>query len=255
MLRQWTIWAIFVFAMAAHGAVAQDRDYIAVVGTGRAVVMPSKAVATVRVTDTDETISGAIDKTTTKLLDIQKALNARGLEASQIEFLSPTVEPKIEYGRDENEQVREIEVGFVASQSVRITVVAVADMGEILTMLTGKGAMLRRDVEFLAEDPDALRAKARAAALEDAKTKAKEYAAGSGRTLGPLIILEDSERTDYRLFPSLYPTLKEQVLTREQQGGAFYYAPQETPRPPVPLTDQPVTVTETIYAKFALEWQ
>jgi uncharacterized protein YggE len=92
-------------------------------------------------------------------------------------------------------QARQKITGFVASNSVTITVRKLEDIGGLMDKLVKAGANTMGGIEFVVTNASKLMDSVRADALRDAKRKAQIYADTAGMKLGGVLSLSESVNT------------------------------------------------------------
>ncbi len=229
------------------GAVqAEEMPYMAVLGAGEASQAPDAATVTAVVEAEAETTGAASAATTALLMALTEGLADLGIEETHLRFDSPRVVEVTDYVRQPDGSQQRVVTGFASSQGIEVSVRDLDQLGGVVAALAAGGAQISSSVQFTVDDTAALHAAARAAAVADARQKAEDYAAGSGRTLGALVILEESNLQSYRLTP----TLQAETAGRARDEVISVTGSR---LPAVPLTPQPVRTEVTIYAKYALE--
>jgi len=171
---------------------------------------------------------------------ITKALLDNGVPKDSIE----TEAVRIDRTRDTEYATGKDDVPeFVAVQSWIVSVpVAVAE--ETLQLVIRTGANIVQEVEWVISDPEALSAKAHAAALQKARATAQEMATQMGAKVGDLLYVSNME-----------PRQFSRILGHGASGGMSYKLAAPPPPPPLPLHLFPVKVEQgaTVTAVFAIE--
>lgn len=149
-------------------------------------------MVTASVSAVEKSTKEAVAKTSERLRAMAKDLKDMGIAEERIEFLQPFVERDTESVRQKNGEYKQVTLGFKAVQRIRVRVNALDKFGAVVTTLTNRDAQMSDGISYKARDPGKLQARARALAIADARRKARDYAAGSKRRLGKLLVVEES---------------------------------------------------------------
>lgn len=169
---------------------------------------------------------------------IIRALLGSGISKDSIDTESIHLSRVDPEGRDWTAE-QKAERHFQATQSWKIHV-AFADAQKIVDLAVRAGANQLTDVDWQVKDPEALQAKAGAAALAKARKLAESMATRLGAKLGELIYA--SNQTPVQRTLALYTT----------SASVAFTAPPPPP-PHLKLFPKKVTQKATVYAVFAVE--
>lgn len=133
---------------------------------------------------------------------------------------------------------RRVSRGFVASRSVTVVLDELERLNELLDAGLKAGASAVESVNFEAREADALRAQAKAKAVETAQRKARETAAAFGVRLGKVYSIDSVNSRQSHVWGG------DTFLNRVQVGGS---------RLPVRYLQPQVKFTESVSAVFELE--
>lgn len=150
---------------------------ISVVGEGEVLAVPDIGQFSFSVTADAETATAAQETSATKMNDILGYLAEQGVEDKDIKTQNYNLYPRWKYEDTicpigsycPRERVQD---GFEVTQTVRVKVRATENSGVIIAGVGERGATDISGLTFTIDDTDALQEEARAAAIEDAKTKA-----------------------------------------------------------------------------------
>ncbi len=166
----------------------EEATGISVVGEGRAMATPDRAVFHVGVEVRRPSVQEARAGSAEAIGRMLEALRGAGVAAEDVQTSQLTIQPEYEY----TEQGRRF-LGYLATNtlSVRVT-----DLDRVATAIdaavTAGGDAARFDgLRFELVDPSAPRAEARRRAVEDARARAEQLAAASGVTLGDAVAVEE----------------------------------------------------------------
>ncbi|MBA3289426.1 MAG: SIMPL domain-containing protein [Acidimicrobiia bacterium] len=169
---------------------------IAVTGHGTVEVTPDVADLWLGVQATRPTATEAMDVIAAKSTDLVATLKALGAEARDIQTSGVSLYPN--YGND-GVAIN----GYQASVSVNVRLRDIDGVGAVLDGVQGfVGEELTiGGISFSYDDPEAVLGDARAAAVDNARERAAQYAAAAGTDVGDVIrIAESSAET----FPPVY---------------------------------------------------
>lgn len=150
---------------------------ITVVGHGEASGSPDVFMATVGVSVRSRRIAGVMADVKAKARAVIDAVIDAGVAADDVRTAWMSVHPQFDGNRI---------TGYAADNSVRITVRDLSKVSDVLdkAVTAGGEAAQLSGVSFDLQDSTALATLARERAFSDAKTRAEQYAALAGRTLG-----------------------------------------------------------------------
>jgi uncharacterized protein YggE len=117
------------------------------------------------------------------------ALEKQGIARRNIQTSNFSVSPSYT-NRTPNETPRL--TGYQVSNQLHIILEDVSRVGAALDALVSAGSNQMHGLNFSIKEPAPLLAKARAAAVADARTRAQQYAAAAGVTLGPVQSISES---------------------------------------------------------------
>ena len=185
------VWLPIVVALVAGGLYVtgkyvetrhMDQFTISVSGDGKVSAAPDIASLTFGVqTGRQKTADGAMKMLTDYMTAFIEAVEQVGVEEKDIRTQHLSLNPA--YDWDEGKRV---ERGFEATQSLVVKVRDLDNITNVLDAAVKAGANQAGSVRFTIDDPDVLKENARAAAIKDAKMKAKKLAGDLGVRLGTL---------------------------------------------------------------------
>lgn len=185
------VWLPIVVALVAGGLYVtgkyvetrhMDEFTISVAGTGKISAVPDIATLNFGVqTGRQKTADGAMKMLADKMTAVVEAVENAGVEEKDIRTQYLSLNPA--YDWDEG---RRVDRGFEASQSLVVKVRDLDTISAVLDVAIKAGANQAGSVGFTIDDPDILRQKARAEAIDDAKDKARKLAKDLGVRLGAL---------------------------------------------------------------------
>ncbi len=178
---------VALFALSACGTtqvtttMAQPRT-LSASGSGQVYIVPDIAYINVGVrVDADE-VSDALAANNVQANAIAEALQAMGVEKSDIQTSNFNVYPMQDWGPD-GQISRKY---YVVENTVYITVRNLSNLGQLLDTVVSSGANTINGISFDVQDKAAAEAEARDQAIADAKAEAEAIAKASGVSLAEL---------------------------------------------------------------------
>ncbi|MCX6789278.1 MAG: SIMPL domain-containing protein [Candidatus Gribaldobacteria bacterium] len=188
---QMVSWGVGAYS-TIWGTTGNYPREISVTAQGKAVSVPDVAIVRVGVKTEGMKVAVVAKENNEKMNAILASLKDLGIAQKDIQTINYSLIPQYDY-TDKGERVFK---GYALSQEIKIKIRDFAVAGDVLEKSTGLGANLVGDLQFTIDDP----AIAKAAALQDAITKAKakaqEISSASGLNLKKIInIYEDYNQT------------------------------------------------------------
>lgn len=188
--------AAFLFAQTIYtlkeygyvGTSAYPSKTISVSGSGEVFTKPDTAEFTFSVIEEGDTVASVTDAAAKRTNAALAALKEKGVEEKDVQTIAYTLAPRYEwqppfcsgYGPCDRKQIQK---GFTLTQSVQVKVRDIAKSGEVIDAVSGAGVKEVGTLAFTVADEDAVRADARAQAIEKARTKAQAIAEKLGVSL------------------------------------------------------------------------
>ena len=152
--------------------------------TGQATISQRPDVATLTLgtrTEAAASAEAALSQLTTQFNQVVTAIEEAGVAEEDVATSNFSLEPQYDY-RDGRQQLR----GYVAAEQVIVTGRDLAAIGPLISRATGAGANQLGNVTFGLDDDSPVIQEAEAAAIADARAKAKHLASELGVGLGPV---------------------------------------------------------------------
>jgi uncharacterized protein YggE len=176
---------------AAAAAAATDSAQLGVVvsGTGSAVGVPDQLRFTVTVHHSATAVTEAMNATSTDTRKVVRALTAAGVEKKDVRTTSVSVQPNYRYSGGQ-----ELISGYSASERIAVKVRDIKIAGTVISATANAAGNAVRigGLAMSVADPTGLEEQARTAAIAEARTKAEQFAKAAGRTLGEVVVVEES---------------------------------------------------------------
>ncbi|WP_313807749.1 SIMPL domain-containing protein [Flavobacterium sp.] len=201
---------------------------IVVSGEGKIKVTPDQAVISVGVENTGNDAAEVKKKNDVAMDAIIKYLKGAKLPASDYQTKQVSLYKNYDYEKKKHY--------FQASQTISITLKDLSKYDAIMMGLIDAGANMIHGVEFKSSKVAQYESEARIKAVQNAKTKASDYAAALGQKMGKAILVTDNSATYYPR--PMYASMKV-----ESDAGM----PRET------LAVGEIEVTANVTINYALE--
>ncbi len=246
-------WACAILALALLvpiGVVAAEREeHIAVKGIGVVEQKADYVFVSGELAHTAPDVEQAAERVANDIEKIGEALTELGLKPTALAVLDFRTEPEYETQRSAGQR-KQLLVGYTTTQSLKIRVEDLAKTGEVLGILAAYNTRTSGDsLEYHVNEPGRLLTKAQDEAMENAIAKAQAFAQAAGRRLGPALIIEESNLSNYRLVNDL----RAEVSHEGDDVGVMNNRIVVTGSRIVPITSRKVTTGAALYVRFALE--
>jgi uncharacterized protein YggE len=169
-----------------------DDDVIAVNGVGKVNAVPDAALLTLGVDANAASLGDATSDAARRMSAVVARIKSFGVSDDDIQTVTYSVDPRMATADPLNRDAPPRIVGYHVANVVQVTVRKVPDAGPVLDAAVAAGANAVRGVRFTLADPAAAQSQARAAAVNDAQTKARQLAAAAGIKLGPVLSLRET---------------------------------------------------------------
>lgn len=183
---------VFIGAKAVHAIMNFDSadqpvtNVITVQGEGKVSAAPDIASISFTVSEDADTSAKAQDAAQKKVSAALAALKNLKIADKDIKTGSYSVYPRYASQQPCYANIpcpyngEQKVIGFTASQTVEVKVRVIDDTGKVLTALGGAGISNLYGPNFTIDDEDAVKAKARKDAIQDARAKANQLASDLG---------------------------------------------------------------------------
>ncbi len=168
---------------------------ITVNGHGTVTVVPDTADLSTGVQATAETATAALETVGTNSQALVDTLQGVGVAEDDIQTSGLSLWPT--YGND-GQRI----TGYQASTSVTATIRDVDQVGAVIDALKGfvGDELTINGISFSYDDPEAVLAEARTAAIANATTRAEQYAAAAGVEVGAIVRIVEGSVSDPVVF-------------------------------------------------------
>lgn len=227
--------------VAQQALVERNETLLQVQAEGQSTVRPDAAFLSVGVVSTGGSAREATDANARAMAEVIAAIRKAGVGERYVRTQQINVQPRFERAAGGYEEAPRI-AGYVARNSVAVTVVKLADAPDVIAAAFGAGANSVDGPNLGNEDPAAGMAAARDDALRNARAEAEAYAAGLGLRVSRVLRVSEQRGG---IEPVRYIT----VTGSRSSAGA---PPPPPPPPPPPIAGGELKRTMTIYIDYAL---
>lgn len=185
--RMAALGALFLMAAAMPAAAdpAPGHRSISVTGQGDATGTPDMATINAGVQTRAPAVIEASQQNQAIIERLIDALDAKGVERRDIQTADYSIWPQERH--DPSGAGNNVITGYQVNNTVRVTVRELDRIGELLASVTDAGANTVHGISFGIDDNAPLEARAREAAMEDARQRAEALAKLAGVELGEVL--------------------------------------------------------------------
>jgi uncharacterized protein YggE len=203
---------------------------ITVSGTAEVRAAPDTAYVTAGVRTRDKDAGRAASQNAATMGRVMQSIRRTGIAEKDVETIQYTLQPVYEYPPNASPR----QVGFEATNLVRVTVRDMNKVGQVIDAVEPAGANVVQDVAFGLQDESAARVRSQALskAVDDARSKASVMSKALGVRLGKLISANESA-----------PSIIGPMMSRAEATMAA----------PTPISPQQVVVRATVNLVYAIQ--
>jgi hypothetical protein len=177
-------------AQGAQSPAGETVPSLLVNGTAQLEVEPDEAVVRLGVSFQAPDAAAAQSRVNATAQAILDAVKAKGIAESAIQTSRLDLSPIYDH-RNQDGGPPTV-TGYQASNVVSVTLSDLAKVGAVIDAAIGAGANQVEGVAFQLDDDTAVKQRALAEAIEDARGKATAMARALGRELGPVLEVQES---------------------------------------------------------------
>ena len=174
--------------MDSAARAGNQSDTVSFTGAGKVLAKPDVAVAELAITIEGSTADRAQDDANKRSQTVVQFLKDAGIEEDDIRTSSYSIYPQYDYVNG-----RSLIRGYQVTQSLTVKIRDLDKANEILDGVVGAGVNQVNNFQFTIDDPETLKAAARADAIADAKQKAKALKEELGIDLGRIVGFSEGE--------------------------------------------------------------
>lgn len=223
-------------APRVNGGVRQSGIWVG--GSGKVTVTPDLATITVGVESTRDTVEAARQEAAEAMAAVMEVMDEHGIPDEDIRTRFFNIQPRHTW--NDRERRQEL-TGYRVTNTVSVKTSDLDKVGRLVddTAAAAGDRVRISGINFSTEDPGALTARAREAAVRDAMAKARQFAELTGVTLGKLAYIAETGGS------APVPRAFERVMALEA-GAADSSAP-------TPVSPGQMEVSVTVQAVFDIE--
>ena len=185
----WMVWV--VLGLIALPAVAEEktpRRILTLSGVGEVRAAPDVAVVTLGVWTLKATARAALSANNAAMRRVLQVLKGTfGIAARDLMTSGLSIQPRHEQTSRPGQPYRRRLIGYQVNNMLTVRVRALDKLGEVLDAVVSAGANTIHGIRFTIDQPEALRMRARARAVRNAKAKAQLLAAEAGFKVGRVL--------------------------------------------------------------------
>lgn len=189
-------------ASSPVGQAGSEQPSISMAGRGQATVVPDQLTFGLSVSAKDADLDQALDQSSTTMKAVLAALTDYGVTAKDVTTTGLQMNPEYDYPN----YGPPVLTGYRVTQQARVVVPDLTKAGKAISaaVATGGNGVSVHSIRLGVSDPDAALATAREAAMDEAKTKAEQYADASGEQLGEVLRIREVSAPRRTLDEPLY---------------------------------------------------
>lgn len=223
-------------AMRAQGTEPAGRtappSQVVTTGTGEARLTPDRAIIVLGVQTRATTAAQASADNARRARAVLDTVRSLGFTQDQLSTMNYNVYPETRFDR---ETQRQIPTGYVVSNSVRVEVRQIDQVGRAIDAALAKGANQVSSLSFYASNTDDARHRALASAVAQARGDADAMARAAGGSVGMLLELS---------------TYTQPVRPMQRDFAAMSRTLVAEAPPPTPIEVGEQTLTITVSARW-----
>ncbi|MGH3362413.1 MAG: SIMPL domain-containing protein [Nocardioides sp.] len=173
-------------------AAPDDRRLVRMVGTGEASAVPDELSFALSVSAKRVDLDDALGSSTATMKRVLAALKEHGVREADVQTTGLSMHPEYRYPV----YSPPVLTGYRVTQRAGVRVRELAQGGKAISAAieSGGNGVRVRGIQLRVGDPDAVLERARDAAVEEATTKAEQYAAATGQALGQVLSIREVGR-------------------------------------------------------------
>lgn len=158
--------------------------------SGSVMATPDQMVVDLSVRSKRASSAEALSSASASMTKVIAALDAAAIVKKDMSTTQIAVEPDITYEGKEGQKVS----GYIARQSLRVTVRDLKKSSELLSKVSAAGGndLIIENTSLKVSSKNSALAEARLKAIKAARAKAATYAEATGRSLGPVLRITES---------------------------------------------------------------
>jgi uncharacterized protein YggE len=181
------LWLLPIVAAGQDPANNQARPLVVVTGEGVVRLPPDRAFVVIAAESRAKNPSEAQRANAKAMTNVQERLEQMGIKPPAVRTLAYDLQPEFDYANG-----RQTLRGFVARNSIEVTVDALDRVGDVIDASGSSGATTIQSVRFDVKSREASEREALKLAVADARSRAEAAAAGAGQRIDQIWRIEES---------------------------------------------------------------
>lgn len=157
------------------GKAIQQQNTIAISGEGKITATPTIAMTEIGLLTEKKDVASAQKENTDKMNKLIEAVKSLGISENDIQTTQYQIYPKYDYTNGKS-----VIAGYTVNQSVTLKIRDLTKISAVLSKVGEVGVNQVSNLTFTIDEPENLRAEARAKALKSARSKADDLAKALG---------------------------------------------------------------------------
>jgi len=176
-------------ARAADEPASAAKRVLTMTGTGESTAVPDQLSFRLSVSAKRDDLEDALTEASRLMRHALAAAEAYGVTKDDMQSTGLQMYPEYDYPA----YGRPVLTGYRVTQTARVLVKQLGKAGKAITAVVGSGGNQVRvtDIQLEIGDPEAVMARARAAAVKEATAKAQQYADATSQSLGAVMDLRE----------------------------------------------------------------
>ncbi len=183
----WCLWPHPIAAAGQDPANSQARPLVVVTGEGVVRLPPDRAFVVMAAESRAKNPSEAQRANAKAMTNVQERLEQMGIKPPAVRTLGYDLQPEFEFANG-----RQTLRGYVARNSIEVTVDALDRVGDVIDASGSSGATTIQSVRFDVKSREASEREALKLAVADARLRAEAAAAGAGQRIDQIWRIEES---------------------------------------------------------------
>ncbi|MGH9146898.1 MAG: SIMPL domain-containing protein [Vicinamibacterales bacterium] len=183
----WCLWPLPIAAAGQDPANNQARPLVVVTGEGVVRLPPDRAFVVMAAESRAKNPSEAQRANAKAMTNVQERLEQMGIKPPAVRTLGYDLQPEFEFANG-----RQTLRGYVARNSIEVTVDALDRVGDVIDASGSSGATTIQSVRFDVKSREASEREALKLAVADARLRAEAAAAGAGQRIDQIWRIEES---------------------------------------------------------------
>jgi uncharacterized protein len=181
------LWLLPIVAAGQDPANNQARPLVVVTGEGIVRLPPDRAFVVIGAESRAKNPSEAQRANAKAMTNVQERLEQMGIKPPAVRTLAYDLQPEFDYANG-----RQTLRGYVARNSIEVTVDALDRVGDVIDASGSSGATTIQSVRFDVKSREASEREALKLAVADARSRAEAAAAGAGQRIDQIWRIEES---------------------------------------------------------------